>query len=80
MVQPTDDYPALNVYEAINVQQSVGNVLYYAREVDPKIPVTLKTIADEQSKNTQETAKKWCSFSVMQSLTIRQSPDTTQVE
>ena len=39
------------------VQQMVGNFLYYARTVDPKMLVALNSIAAEQANSTEATAK-----------------------
>ena len=58
LAHPEDEYPALNTEEANTVQQVVGTFLDYARTVDPTIPVALNTIESQQSKSTQETAKK----------------------
>ena len=55
---PEDDYLELNPEEAKKVQQSVGTFLYYTRAVDPTMLVALNTISSQQSKSTQETAKK----------------------
>ena len=77
MLHPIYDSPALNIDEANNVQQVVGTLFYYAHAVDPTVLVSLNIIAAEQSKSTQETAKKWCSLSIIRPATLRQSPDTT---
>ena len=53
-----DNSPVLNTEEENTVQQVVGTFLYYARAVEPAILVVLNTIPDQQSKSTQETAKK----------------------
>ena len=58
LAHPTDNSPSLNPDEARNVQKVVGNILYYVCTVDPTMIFTLNTIAVEQSKSTQETAKK----------------------
>ena len=39
------------------VKQVVGNFLYYARAVDPPMLVDLNSIASEQAKSTEATAK-----------------------
>ena len=57
LAHPTDNSPELKPDEAINVQQLLGNILYYACAVDPEMLVTGNTIAAEQLKMTQETAK-----------------------
>ena len=58
MAHPEDDSPALNPEETNTVQQVVGTFLYYARVVDPTMLAALNTVASQQSKSTQETAKK----------------------
>ena len=55
-------------------------ILYYSCTVDPTMLVTLNSITSEQSKSTQETVKKWCSFSIIRPPTLRQSPATTPAE
>ena len=54
---PKDESPALNPDESRNVQQLVVTFLYCVRAFYPKVLVILNTIAAEQSKSTQETAK-----------------------
>ena len=58
LAHPEDESPALNPEEANTVQQVVGALLYYARALDRTMLVALNTIAAQQSKITQETAKK----------------------
>ena len=58
MAHYEDNYLALNPEEAKTVQQVFGTLLYYARAVDPTSIVSRNTIAAQQSKVTQETAKK----------------------
>ena len=57
LAHPEYNSPAINYDEANIVQQVVGTFLYYARVVDPKILVSLNTIAAQESKNTQEKIK-----------------------
>ena len=58
MSHPKDDSPALNPEELNTVQQVLGTLLYSARAIDPTILVAINKIASQQSKSTQETAKK----------------------
>ena len=58
MEHPTDDTLTLNPDEAKNIQQKLRTFLYYAHVFDPAMLVALNTIASEQLKITQETAKK----------------------
>ena len=58
MAQPSDDYLTLNPDEANTVQQVFGKFLYYAHTVGPTMLAALNAIAAQQSKSTQETAKK----------------------
>ena len=59
-VQHQTDEPSLPVLpkqEITKIQQVVGSLLYYARAVDPTLLVALGSIASEQIKPTQKTAK-----------------------
>ena len=58
MAHPIDYFPEINTDVVRNVQKLVETFFYYAHAVEPTILVTLNTVADEQSKRTQETAKK----------------------
>ena len=62
LVHPTDDYPELNPYKSRNSQQVVGIFLYPSHAVDAILLVTMNTISAEQSKITQEKAKKVMQF------------------
>ena len=55
---PNRQLPALNPDEANTVQQVFGSFLYYSRAVNPTMIFSLNTIAYQQLKSTQETAKK----------------------
>ena len=59
-VQYQTDEPALPVLpkqEITKIQQVVGSLLYNAKAVDPTLLVALVSIASEQNKVTQKTAK-----------------------
>ncbi len=53
---PTDDSPLLDPKEINRIQQVVGTLLYYARAVDSTMLVALGTLAEEQTKGTEQTA------------------------
>jgi hypothetical protein len=50
----TDETPPLTEKQCLNIQQVTGSVLYYARSVDPTIPMPLNDIAAEQTKATEK--------------------------
>ena len=58
MAHPEDESPVLINWEENTVQQFVRAFLYYSRAVDPTILIALNKIAAQQSKSTQEIAKK----------------------
>ena len=76
LVNPEDDSPALNYEEANTFQQVVGSFLYYAQAVYTKMLVLLNTIAAQQYKNTQETAKKVVQLLNYAAPALRPSPNT----
>jgi hypothetical protein len=70
---PADDPPTLPPKEITIIQHIIGTLLYYARAVDPTMLVALGTLAEEQSKSTEQTAK-----AVMQLLNYADThPDAT---
>ena len=58
MEHPEDNSQVHYPEEANTVQNVVGTFLYYSRAVDPTMIASLNTIAAQQSKSTQKTAKK----------------------
>ena len=57
MTEPIDESPPLEKAEKTNIQRILGTLLYYSRAVDPTLAVALSSLAAEQSKGTQKTAK-----------------------
>ena len=55
---PNEDSPELNPEESNNVKKAVGTFLQYARAVNPIMLVTMNSIAYQQAKSNQATAKK----------------------
>jgi predicted protein tyrosine phosphatase len=50
-----DEAPPLTAQQCLTIQKVTGSVLYYAREVDPTVLMTLNDIATEQTKATEKT-------------------------
>ena len=57
LAHPSDDYPSLNIYEAINFQHALRKFLYYARTFDTTMLVTLNSIAAEQLEKSRKIEK-----------------------
>ena len=55
---PQDTTPKLPPHQKTFIQQTIGTLLYYAREVDPTILVTLSSLASQQSSPTQTTLQR----------------------
>ena len=58
LTPPADTSAALQPAAINRIMQITGTLLYYARAVDPTMHVALGTIASQQAKATEETAKK----------------------
>jgi hypothetical protein len=54
---PEDLSESLSATEITRIHQIVGTLLYYTRAVDMTLLVALNSLASEQSKGTQHTAK-----------------------
>jgi hypothetical protein len=54
---PADASAPLTESQKIKLQQVIGSLLYYARAVDPTMPVSLSTLASAQAKGTAATAE-----------------------
>ena len=52
---PTNDSKPLNKEGILKIQQIVGSILYYEREVDMTVLMSLSSIASEQTKTTEKT-------------------------
>jgi hypothetical protein len=50
-----DETPSLRAKQCLTIQKVTGNVLYYARAVDPTVLMPLNDIATEQTKVTEKT-------------------------
>jgi hypothetical protein len=50
--------PALSAKDVNKLQQLMGTLLYYTRDVDPTLIMPINVLASEQSKSTADTADK----------------------
>jgi hypothetical protein len=57
-----DTSPPLDKAGIQRIQQIVGSFLYYSRATDPTIPHALNKLSSQQSKATEETAKRAAQF------------------
>ncbi len=57
LVEPEDASPKLGKTEMTRIQQIVSALLFYARAVDPTMPVTIGILASQQASATEATAK-----------------------
>jgi hypothetical protein len=57
LTAPTDTSPRLDAEGVTRVQQILGTLLHYARAVDSTMLVALSSLASQQTKSTETTAK-----------------------
>jgi hypothetical protein len=50
-----DETPPLIAQQCLTIQKVTGSILYYARAVDPTVPMPLNDIATEQTKANEKT-------------------------
>jgi hypothetical protein len=53
---PAETSAPLTESQRLKLHQVVGSLLYYAREVDPKMLIALSTLASAKAKGTSATA------------------------
>ena len=57
LTKPIDTTKPLSKQAITNIQHIIGTLLYYSQAVDPTISVALSSLAAEQAKGTENTAK-----------------------
>jgi hypothetical protein len=57
MTEPTDTSKPLDKAGVLRLQQITGKFLYYSRAVDPTMNTALSSLASQQAKGTEQTAK-----------------------
>jgi hypothetical protein len=62
MTEPVDTTMALDEKGILRLQQITGKFLYYSRAVDPTMNAALSSLASQQSKATEQTARDAITF------------------